>query len=336
MNCAQSDSWPSRQRIASRQGIVLRQRIASPNRRNGCGKLRDPRRGSALLAVLWLSLALTAIAFALSRSVRTEYDRAALNVDSTRAYFLAQAGIEAALLRIGPGRFDPTFQPGQRLLQLALPGGVVEVEILGENGKLSVRTAPPEALARLFTVCNIDPAQAADLAAQIVEARSGGFSGGASSFSAAGASLHQLEDLLRVPGMTPGIFYGTYREERAGLVRVGGLRPHLTFESGGMINANYASRELLLAAGLPDPAVHAIEQIRRQRPLRMDDPGMETITAADSVIRLGLGGSPTAYTLRATARLSNGRTTRTVAAGARSGVTAQFPWEIVRWHDIAD
>jgi hypothetical protein len=191
-------------------------------------------------------------------------------------------------------------------------------------------------LARLFTVCHIDPAQAAELAAQIVEARSGGFSNGASSFSAAGASFHQLEDLLRVPGMTPGIFYGTYREDRGGLVRVGGLRAHLTFEPGGMVNANYASRELLQAAGLPEPAVQMIEQVRRQRPLRMDDPGMEIITAADAAIRLGLGGSPTAYTLRATARLSNGRTTRTVAAVARTGVTAQFPWEIVRWHSVAD
>jgi hypothetical protein len=110
----------------------------------------------------------------------------------------------------------------------------------------------------------------------------------------------------------------------------------LTFEPGGMVNANYASRELLQAAGLPEPAVQMIEQVRRQRPLRMDDPGMEIITAADAAIRLGLGGSPTAYTLRATARLSNGRTTRTVAAVARTGVTAQFPWEIVRWHSVAD
>jgi general secretion pathway protein K len=304
---------------------------------HGRRKHRDRRRGSALLAVLWLSLALTAIAFALSRSVRTEYDRAALNVESTRAYFLAQAGIEAALLRLGPGRFDPAFQPGQRLLQLALPGGVVEVEILGDNGKLSLRSATPEALARLFTVCHIDPVQAAELAAQIVEARSGGFSGGASSFSTAGASFPVLEELLQVPGMTPAIFYGTYREERGGLVRVGGLRPHLTFEPGGMINANYASRELLQAAGLPDPAVQAIEQIRRLRPLQTSDPGVaEILAATDAVIRLGLGGAPTAYTLRATARLANGRTTRTVAAVARSGVTAQFPWEIVRWHDIAD
>jgi type II secretory pathway component PulK len=300
-------------------------------------KRRNPRRGSALLAVLWLSLALTAIAFALSRSVRNEFDRAALNVASTRAYFLAQAGIEAALLRLGPGRFDANFVPGQRFLHMTLPSGQVEVEIIGENGKLSLRSATPEALARLFMACRIDPEQAAGLAATIVEARAGGFSGPASSFSAPGASFLQLEELLRVPGMTPGIFYGTYRQERGGLVRVGDLRPHLTFEQVALINANYASPELLLAAGLPDAAVRTIEEIRRLRPLQAGDPGMEIVGASDAVIRLGLGGAvPTAYTLRATARLSNGQARRTVSAEARFGASPLYPWDVVRWHGVAD
>ncbi len=301
------------------------------------GPRRNPRRGSALLAVLWLSLALTAIAFALSRSVRAEYDRAALNVDSTRAYFLAQAGIESAMLRIGGrGRFPNPLEPGQRFLYLNLPGGTVEVEIIGENGKLSVRSATPEALARLFTVCNLDPQLATALAAQIVQARSGGNSDGGSSFSAGGASYLQLEELLHVPGLTPAIFYGTYREERGRLVHIGGLEPHLTFEPGSAVNVNYASRELLLAAGLPGPLVDTIEQIRRQRPLKAADPGMDGLAAGDAVIRLGLGGSPTAYTLRSTARLANGRATRTVAAVAKYGISAQVPWEIVRWYDIAN
>ena len=53
-------------------------------------------RGSALLTVMWFSAAFSMIAFSLSTTVRTELDRAALNVDSTRAYFLAQGAIEIA------------------------------------------------------------------------------------------------------------------------------------------------------------------------------------------------------------------------------------------------
>jgi hypothetical protein len=145
-----------------------------------------------------------------------------------------------------------------------------------------------------------------------------------------------LEELLRVPGLTPEILYGTYRVDRAGLVRVGGLQPHLTFEPAAVVNVNYASPQLLQAAGLPEPVIRTIEQIRRLRPLEMSDPGMDALAQSDAVIRLGLGGTATAYTLRATARLANGRTTRTLAAVAKAGVTPQFPLDIVRWYGAAE
>jgi general secretion pathway protein K len=327
----------NRSPIAGRARRSVRRITCRDACRDACrGARRNLRRGSALLAVLWLSLALSAIAFALSRTVRTEFDRTALNVESTRAYFLAQAGIEAAALRIGAqGRFENAFQPGMRFLRFGFPAGQVEVEIGGEDGKLSLRSASPEALARLFMACRIDPAQAAALAAQIVEARTGRNSGGLSTFQSSGASYRQLEELLLVPGMTPEILYGTYRDDRGGLVRVGGLRPHLTFEAGGSVNVNYASRQILQAAGLPDPMIETIEQIRRGRPLLLGDPGMEGLRTPGAVIQLGLGGRPTAYTLQATARLANGRTTRTVAAVVKIGASRQFPWEIVRWYGEA-
>jgi hypothetical protein len=131
--------------------------------------------------------------------------------------------------------------------------------------------------------------------------------------------------------MTPEIFYGTYQENRGQLVRVGGLEPHLTFEPAAVVNLNYASPELLQAAGLSQPAIQTIEQIRRQRPLEPGDPGVAELTQLGSAVRVGLGGTTTAYTLRATARLANGRTTRTVAAVARYGISPQFPLEITRW-----
>ena len=297
---------------------------------------RDPRRGSALLAVLWLSMALSAIAFALSRSVRIEFDRAAQNVESTRAYFLAQGGIEAAMLHIGlPGRFANNFEPGQRFMRFAFPGGAVEVEIVGENGKLSLRSATPEALARVLIACRIDPAEAAGLAAQIVASRSQGFSDGPSSFSGPGASFLQLEELLRIPGLTPELLYGTYREDRSALVRVGGLQPHMTFEMGGSINVNYASPEVMQAAGLNPDIIQAVEQIRLHRPLKTGDPGMDALAQSDGVIRLGLGGQSTAYTLRATAHLANRATSRSVAAVAKYGASPLFLWDIVRWYGVA-
>ena len=66
-------------------------------------------RGSALLAVLWLTAALSAIAFSVANTVRAETERTSTAVDSVRAYYLATGAINRAILRIewGPGYRNP-------------------------------------------------------------------------------------------------------------------------------------------------------------------------------------------------------------------------------------
>jgi len=59
-------------------------------------------RGMALLAVLWLAAALSAIAFTVATSVRSETDRTSTDVDSLKAYYLATGAINRAILRIEP------------------------------------------------------------------------------------------------------------------------------------------------------------------------------------------------------------------------------------------
>ena len=130
----------------------------------------DGRRGGALLTVLWFTVALTAIAFALSQGVRAEFDRASLHVDTLRAYYLARGGIESAIQRIAlgarPVRTDgagdaeiPPFEVGQRFMRFDFCDmGSVEVEIVAESGKLNVNAATPEALARLLVASGVDSA----------------------------------------------------------------------------------------------------------------------------------------------------------------------------------
>jgi type II secretory pathway component PulK len=300
------------------------------------------RRGSALLAVLWFSAALSAIAFALSMTVRTELDRAALNVDSTRAYFLAQGAIEIAMKRMQerPPQDNPTalgFLPGQRFMRIPFPHAVVDIEIIGDSGKLNVNSAPPQALAHLLAASGLDPSAAVRIAARIVEFRRGpaqaANSEAPSSFSNARTSLKELEELLMVPGVTPDLLYGTYRRNPAGqLVRLGGLYHYLTLRGSARIDANYAPVEVLRAAGLAPGDINRIVSIRAQRPLIADD--IRGLTAQNEGFSVGVRGSTTHYTVWATARLSNGRATRTVGArvlqtGGALGV------QPVRWFDMA-
>src|SRR5664279_1388295 len=104
------------------------------------GRKFPARRGSALLAVLWLSVALSAIALTVAGTVRGEIDRAATASDDTRAYFLAQSGIERAILYVEWGRTYGVgyYQPGMGPLQFHFPTGEVSVEVSSESSKLNI------------------------------------------------------------------------------------------------------------------------------------------------------------------------------------------------------
>jgi general secretion pathway protein K len=312
---------------------------------------RHPQRGSALLAVLWLSVALSAIAFALSQSVRTELERAGLNVDSTKAYFLARGAITRTMMYMvrpapNPNATAVGFRPGQNWMHFNFPSGTVDVEIEGEGGKVDVNSAPPEGLAAVLAASGLDPSVAVAAAAGIVQIRrqtpwstlpatEGANITAPSTFSRSGASIQELEELLSVPGITPDILYGTYaRNPQGQLERVGGLYRHLTVLGAQMIDANYASPVVLRAAGLADATISGIMQIRATRPLQPQD-GVSGMAQQVGPLRLGLVAGSGAYTLRATARLHQGRGMRTVAAMVRMAQQpSDPPIRVVRWRDV--
>src|SRR5438270_6456830 len=123
--------------------------------RGGQANRLSHQRGSALLAVLWLSLALSAIAFSLATTVRGETERTATAVDGVRSYYLATGAIERAILYMQWGRQYPSsaenptpyYSPETPLLRLSFPTGEVEVEVIPETAKFNInRTAPDDLL----------------------------------------------------------------------------------------------------------------------------------------------------------------------------------------------
>ena len=104
---------------------------------SGDGKLRrnfnGRERGVALLAVLWLSVALTMIAMTTAYLVRSEASAVSNHLDAGRAEFLARGGIEAAVFAIlrtgvpassvaGESSFAQPLRPGQRWLRFDFEG----------------------------------------------------------------------------------------------------------------------------------------------------------------------------------------------------------------------
>jgi general secretion pathway protein K len=315
-------------------------------------------RGSALLAVLWLSAALAAIAFSLSSTVRSETGRASTSVDGLRAYYLAQGGVERAAMELlwrAHGIGQPKIPLTATAVNYAFPSGDVRVEIIPEASKLNVNVVPVQDLYRVTLALGVDPARAQEIAEAIDDWRrpmpAGSrfdlyYSSQFPSFRAAHASIQEIEELLLVKGVTSEIFYGTYvpSEGDPSGVRLSpryGLADCLSvYDSGPQVDANTAAPPVLAALGLPPDAINALMAQRRVAPLTGGQLASFLQSTGAPTNRLRTGANSMVL-LRATARLrlANGQPSdlqRTVAARVKY-LPAGFdpPMHILRWYDRA-
>jgi general secretion pathway protein K len=318
------------------------------------------RQGAALLAVLWLAAALSAIAFTLANTVRGEIERSSTDADGLKAYYLAEGAIDQMLVYMesGPSFLGPDGKPrfredSTRLVQLNFPTGVVRVEYIPENSKLNVNSASPAELASLMLALGTDPNQAQAIAAGILDWR-GGTPGGsfsefdqyylslAPSFRARHASFEEIEELLLVRGITPDLFYGSYtRNGEGGLVPRHGLRDCLSvYGSTGPLDVNTVMPEVMVAVGVAPDTAAAILALRKIAPLQNMGQLAPFSSGGRGMSRLGMIGGPI-VTLRATAQLhlSDGHLSdlhRTVSALVKMvGPEYNPPFHILRWYDNA-
>lgn len=324
----------------------------------------DRRRGGALLAVLWLSAALAAIAFSLAGTVRGEAERASTAVDGLRSYYLAAGAVERATLHMLWAFQHPAlaraYKPGTSVLHFPFPTGEAVVEIVPEAARFNINLTPPEELHRLLVALGVEPGRAREIALAIVDWRTpipdqaaGPFDSFylslKPSFRARHASFEEIEELLLVKGMTPDIYYGAYEHDPAApegaarLVARGGLANCVSvYGVNDRFDVNTAEPAVLAAIGVPPQLIAALVERRRAAPFSNQEELMRFVgpAAGPGVQRLRIGGN-SIFTLRATARLrlSNGQLSdlrRSVAAQVKfmpQGYDA--PYHVLRWYDTA-
>ena len=309
-----------------------------------------------MLAVLWISAALSAIAFSVSATVREETDRVSTAADGLRAWYLATGSVQRAIQWMcwgdqyrtpdGKVRF---YQWKMPRLTMTFPSGDAIVEMIPESAKMNINQATPDDLTRIVAAVSGDPAGAPQIAAAIIDWRSGAFPGTFDSFyqslnptfRARHSSFQEIEELLQVHGVTPELFYGNYVADAQGrLYSSGGLRDCLSvWGSAGPYDANTAAPALLQALGIPPAGVQAIVQARLAAPFR----NMGEVAALGySTPRLGVGGN-VIWTLRGTARLRRpdgtpSEVVRTAAAVVKMLDPQYFPGNpvhVLRWYDDA-
>lgn len=312
-------------------------------------------RGSALLAVLWLSAGLAAIAFTVAATVRGETERTSTDVDGLRAYYLASGGVERALLWLlwGPKYRNPDgtpryFSAPMPVLDFTFPTGIAEVEIIPETSKLNINSATPQQLMALMAALGVPADRAQMIIAGILDWRAPSPGGAftefdqyylslAPTFRSRHASFQEIEELLLIRGMTPELFYGRYDKAPDGrLLPRPGLKDCLSVYGGSATyDVNTVQPAVMQALGLP-PDIAA--RVVAMRPFRM--PQQVTDIPGAAMAQLGLGASAVC-TLRSTAavRLPNGALSdvqRSVSAlVAFLGDQSNPPYHVLRWYDNA-
>jgi general secretion pathway protein K len=325
---------------------------------NPCGP--NSQRGGALLAVLWLSAALSAIAFSVATTVRGETERASTLSGGIRSYYIATGGIDRALMHLsfgpqgggggGDGRSNSKYQAAPAWMQFDFPAGAAAVEVIPESAKLSINDGTPQDFMGLLTAIGVEPDRAREIALAIVDWRSPG-AGGAfdafystfqPSFRARHASFEEIEEVLFVKGMTPEIFYGTYSRDANGrLFRHSAFRDCVSvYGAANNFDVNSAEPGLLAWLGMPPDAIARLVEFRRAR--RITNLGDLAKIGVPVVRRLGIGAN-TIFTLRSTARhrLDDGTLSdvrRSVSALVKFPGPEQMldePFLILRWNDTA-
>jgi len=322
------------------------------NRRN---RRLTQRRGGALLAVLWLSAALSAVAYSLANTVRGEMERTSTDLDGLRSYYLARSGIDRAILYMQWGNGGPPtapfkYKPGTALLPFTFPSGPAVVEIIPETAKLNINFAPPPELLRVLLALGAEPARADQIVAAIVDWRSpagitpfdGFYQSLTPSFRSRHASFEETEELLLLRGMTRELYYGGYYHDANGrLVPHGGLRDCVSvFGSRAVLDVNGVAPAVLVAIGMSPDAAAAIVARRRVQPFKSVGEVADLVGGSPALSRLRVGGN-FIFTLRSTARITlpNGQLSdmrRTVATTVIFRPDAEdIKFQTLRWYDNA-
>jgi len=240
------------------------------------------RRGFALIAALWLIVAIMAVGLGFGLRARMRHLAAANAIEATRARRVADAGLadcHARLVQLLGTGGAPIGRAGlirdpwapalaQPIDTVILASGRAVVSVRDPGARLHLNRASEEELRRLFVALRIDAGLADRLAQRIMDwrdpddlrrprgaERADYLEAGAPVVPANGP-FARLGDLRDVLGMTPEVYDS--------------IRPYLTLEGAGRVNFMTASRPVLLALpGMSEQAA-AVVLARRTtaRPIR--------------------------------------------------------------------
>lgn len=259
--------------------------------------MREERRllrresGFALIMVLWVVIILMVIAMSLSLLAKTESRAALFFRDSLAENFLAQAGLERAILEIyyRLENLNKTIVP-ESGETFRVDGTVIEgdigddryaVRIFNEAGRINLNTMNDEnkiILDNLLVNLGV-PTETADTIVDSVldwmdddilhrlnGAEDDYYQSLPNPYKAKNGPFDTVEELLLVKGVTPEILFGT--KEQKGLIRF-----VTVYGDASKINVNFAPKEVIMALpGVSEDRAAKVVDERKQKEFKsLDD-----------------------------------------------------------------
>lgn len=218
------------------------------------------KQGIALLMVLWVLMILMVIVLSFSYLTRTEALGTLAYRNSVANKFLAEAGIQRAVMEVLYRNQNRALPPveGQEVWRLDASQHTVQTEnghytisIIDESGKVDINKTPEVILKNILLNRGLKEEEADTIVDSIQDwrdpddlhrlhgAESDYYMSLKNSYKARNADFETMEELLLVKGVTSELLHGGGR---------GGLIDILTVNAkAGKINLNAASREVLQA-----------------------------------------------------------------------------------------
>jgi len=271
--------------------------------------------GIALVVVLWVTTLLAVMASSFAIAMRTETLLARNLIESAQAHYLAEAGVERAileLLRRGTEERWPTDGSEQ---EVALGNGTVTVAIVDETAKVDLNTAPAGLLDGLLQSVGItDNLERARLVDAILDwrdnddlrrangAEDSDYRASGLPYGAGNSSFESVEELQLVLGVTPELY-----RKLEGMLTV--------YSYQDVVNAAVAPRSVLLAAGMKPGEIDQY-MVLRSKNLAEGVPPPPPPVADERY--LAAAGAGVTYSVRSVARLPGG-----VAAGIEAVISLE-------------
>jgi len=326
--------------------------------------MKENQRGTVLIMVLWILLALSLLALSFSASVRTEVNAARNTVDQKQSYYMARAGIEYAVYKIleAQSAFNESQQAMQGQvgrpevpevftgsLRLDLADGGANVEVIDESGKLNLNLAQAHMIYNLLIVIGVNPDDAEVITDSIEDwrdqddlyrpngAESDWYQRLENPYFAKNGLFDVPEELLLVRGVTPEIYYGKKGLSEAGeRVEYYGLQKYFTtFSSFNRININSAPLAVLASIpGLDYDVAQEIVAMRQEAPLEGINDVMERIPGIPTEVGNYLSMMRSqVYTIVSSGSLKHSEVIGRVRAVIRVGGSGPKPYIVLYWNE---